>query len=174
MGSKDKHSILLSLTAKDSRITTRQALIDSGEIQLHAVVSSSGRLTSLNATIWAETIEQAREIAAKFPKSLRLRTGTCTGQDYYDHQVIDPRYRAGYHHPDGIWSHGWSTGLVSLVVSFRADGVNKGANETGLKRYRSFRKHTDKLGIKVTFVGGLYQNSVPTEDALNALLEEVA
>lgn len=59
---------------------------------------------------------EAERAAALFPKYLKVRGGTISG---------DPQNGTGY---------------VSFDVRFVADGVNKGANETGLKRLRAFLK----------------------------------
>ncbi|MGD0609335.1 MAG: hypothetical protein ABSA53_37875 [Streptosporangiaceae bacterium] len=57
---------------------------------------------------------------------------------------------------------------LSLRVKLSADGISKGANETGIRRYRSFARHAERLGYTVRYI----KNSVHglTEDELNALV----
>ena len=57
---------------------------------------------------------------------------------------------------------------VCADAKLSADGINKGANETGIRRYRSFARHAERLGYTVRYI----KNSVHglTEDELNALV----
>ncbi len=69
----------------------------------------------------------AESIAALFPKSAKLHVTTLSGLP---------------------------GGMVSVVTSdavLLANGVNGGANETGIKRYRTWLKSAEKAGIPVTW-----------------------
>jgi hypothetical protein len=165
-------SLLTEATAERSRLVHIQALIDSGAAQLSASFdTSTGALQSIDITIWTESHETAREVVAQFPKSLRMRATTCSGADYYDHEVHDERYGRIWHSPrTGDYSHSWSTGYVSFRVNCSPDGVNQGINEAGIKRYRSFRRHCERLGIPVQFTVPRFVNAVLSEDHLERLL----
>src|SRR4051812_40999062 len=65
------------------------------------------------ASMVVDTPEQAKEIAATFPKFVKVK-----GQRY--------------HAEDGM------KGLVSFHIGLSADGVTGAVNETGLKRLRRF------------------------------------
>lgn len=89
-----------------------------------------------HARIEVPTIEEAQALAARFPKSLRVKgSGIC----------------------DGL---GKSWGVVKLEASMSPDGVNKGANETGIRRVRGFFKACAKLGIVLEY-SRFYGNSSP-------------
>jgi hypothetical protein len=121
---------------------TYQAMIDSGNAQFFATRdSSTGLLAQISASIYTETAEQARELAARFPKSAGVRANYLSGCEY-DVDLVTFRgpVPADKRHP-------WQCGLVTWRVYLSEDGVNKGRNETGLKRYRTLRKHLGRLGI---------------------------
>lgn len=90
------------------------------------------------------TRAEADAIAAQLPKSLRVRAMGYSNSPTY---------------------HGY--------IQFRADletnNVNGGVNETGLKRYRSLRKHLARLGHATTWVA-TYANSYDTEEAFEAAI----
>lgn len=98
----------------------------------------------LNASIATDTIEAAQALAAQFPKGAKVSANPhgCSQAD------------------------GTVTGLVNFRVTLQADGVNGGKNETGVKRYRAFRKGLAALNIPAEFVMA-YTNSI-TEAALEA------
>lgn len=75
-----------------------------------------------------ETEADAQAVAAQFPKSLKLRGTSIHGSDW-----------------DG------PRGYLSVRVQLSANGVNKGANESGLKRYRSFARHAGRLRYEVCY-----------------------
>lgn len=93
------------------------------------------------------TADVARDLAAQFPKSVKLRGG-------------------------GISGCSEGSGYISLLVDLRPNGSNGGINETGLRRYRSFRKTCAKLGLETAW-GSRSRNSYPTEAALEAALAGV-
>lgn len=162
---------LVEFTAKRNRINHYQGLIDSGAAELDAVMNPrTGKLAGLAAAICTRTREEAASLAARFPRSLRVKATRLSGTDYYDHEVRDDRYSCARLVRDGIYSYSWTVGYVTFRVDFTADGVNGGVNETGLKRYRSFRRNARRLGIPVIFVNREYGNSVTSEDQLEALL----
>ncbi len=80
----------------------------------------------------------AAAIAAAFPKSLRLRACSLSSQDGY-------------------------RPYINFHVRLSADGVNGGFNETGVKRYRSFRKQIEKLGHTAEWTMS-YRNSLTEQD----------
>jgi hypothetical protein len=74
-----------------------------------------------------ETLEQAQELAAQFPKACKVRACAVTGTR-------------------GRW------GMADVRISLRSNGVNKGINETGQRRYRAVRRACEKLGITLDYV----------------------
>ncbi len=82
-------------------------------------------------------IKLSREIADQFPKSLKVK-------------------------PSLLHTTGGYKPFVQLVANLTANGVNGGINETGLRRYRSFRKNAEKLGIEIEWAPA-FRNSYPTE-----------
>lgn len=88
------------------------------------------QITTLTTFQWVEaavgpfaTEEEATAQAAQFPKSCALKVRTIWG--------YDPYY------------------VVSTRVHLRADGVNGGTNEAGIKRLASIKRTATKLGIAV-------------------------
>lgn len=102
----------------------------------------------LTAEIEVANVEEARELRSQFPKGLRL---IATSLMHYE--------------VDG-W--GATTGLLVLDVDLRSNGVTGEVNETGIRRYRSFRKHAARLGFDTEWVMR-YVNSI-TEDQLEELI----
>lgn len=111
-------------------------------------VSNGGEPTDTLQTITARLAvkdrEAALELAAAFPKSLKVR---------------------GF----GVSCRGPGYGIVELHVDLRANESNDGYNETGVKRYRSLRKHAERLGIPVVY-RPRFRNSVATEARFEELL----
>lgn len=100
----------------------------------------------LSATVATE--EEARAIAARFPKSAGIKATTLTSHN------------------------GGATlvqGYLRMGVRLVSDGVNGGVNETGLRRYRSFRRAAEKLGLDVEYTTP-YSNSYATEAAFEAAI----
>ena len=95
-------------------------------------------------------IELAKEIAAMFPKSVKMyatKLATYTPGDYSDRFTV---------------------GLVNMEATLVANGVNGGKNEAGIKRVRSFMKNAEKLGFKTEYKMP-YTNSL-TEAEFRALI----
>lgn len=108
-------------------------------------------------TGWVDSPELAREIAATFPKSVKMRGGAVGG--------AGPDYR----NPDGSRR---DRGYLRLQLRLRKDGVNGGVNEAGIKRLRSALKTIEKHGYSVEYKTS-YANSV-TRERLDEKLNEAA
>lgn len=84
------------------------------EFRVTASVSVAfGRIGNVSAGLIVATPEEARAIAATFPKSVGVKASEISGSDE-------------------------GTGYVSFSVWLSPDAANKGKNETGLKRLRRF------------------------------------
>jgi hypothetical protein len=83
----------------------------------------------IEASATVETVGEAREIAAQFAKSAGVKGGPVYG------------------HAEGI------RGYVAIRAKLSGDGSNKGANETGLRRYRSFARTAARLGYEIRYAG---------------------
>jgi hypothetical protein len=95
-------------------------------------VTQYAEIATVEARLYIERdVNAARELAAKFPKSTKVR------QTILSNSNKDER---------------WEDGVVSFRANLLADGVNGGCNETGIRRYRAFRKAAAKLGLRVQFV----------------------
>ena len=81
------------------------------------------------------TPDEAKTIAAQFPKSIGLRAHRFTGR------------------PGAT-----ETGEVVLHADLCPNKSHRGVNEDGVKRYRSFRKHAERLGHKVNYDPGHFQS----------------
>lgn len=68
------------------------------------------------------TRDDAAQIAALFPKSLKLTASLCSGE-------------------------GSSCGFVRMQISLKGTKANGGTNEAGLARYAKFKAHAEKLGF---------------------------
>lgn len=99
---------------------------------------------SLRAEV--ETLEKAREIAAQFPQSVKLRPTT-----------LDKR-------------NGMTVGYLYFNATLLANGVNGGRNEAGIKRYRSLRKAIARLGYATTYATTA-TNSYTTEADFEAAIK---
>lgn len=85
-----------------------------------------------------ETPEEACELAASFPKSIKVCG--CA--------LDTPTLRKGY---------------VSCVIRLQADRLNKGYNETGVRRYRRLRKILAERGYRVEWAMP-YRNCITEEE----------
>lgn len=83
----------------------------------------------VQVNIRTATVEEAREIATKFPKTAKFYAGDVS-------------------HGGGV-----ETGLVRASITLQSNDVNGGANETGMKRLRSIRKNAEKLGFTEEITG---------------------
>jgi hypothetical protein len=112
-------------------------------------------LTATDVRIAAQahvaTLADAQAAAALFPKAAKVKATTSTGP-------VDGDYRNGT----------TTRGLVTFTANLAADDVNKGHNEAGVRRYRSFRRTAERLGHSVTY-SRPYTNSL-TAEQLAALL----
>ncbi len=109
-------------------------------------VNDFTRPEGLNVCATVETVELAREIAASLPKSIKIQAN-----------VLNDR------------EAGEKYGYLTLSIALKANGVNGGRNEAGIKRYRSLRKALAKHGHEITWVTP-YRNSYPTEESFEAAI----
>jgi len=100
------------------------------------------------------TPDQAKAIAAEFPKSVGLRAHRFIGH-----------------------SGAKETGEVVFRAHLHPNKSNRGVDEGGVKRYRSFRKHAERLGYEVQYdpgdlqgFPGVLPSEEDFEDRLWALL----
>lgn len=91
-----------------------------------------------------ETRAEAQEVAALFPKSYRVYAHSCSGETYAS-RVAVPSSVSPWEHPN--YEHGEDYS-VSIEVRFHSNGVNKGVNETGIKRARNFLAKAEALGYE--------------------------
>jgi hypothetical protein len=99
-------------------------------------------------TAKCSTVEAAREIAALFPKSMKVRATTLTS--YATGEAV-------------------VTGIICFRAGLRSDGVNGGRNETGIKRYRSLVAKLAKHGFSTEYVAQ-WSNAYPTLEAFEAAI----
>ena len=122
-----------------------QARIDSGNAVVYAHIHD-GTLSEIGVSIYTETTEQALALAAEFPKSVGVRATTLSGHEYDGDYGRDEN---NVFHME--WVHSWRCGVVAWRAYLSTDGVNKGRNESGLKRYRSLHRHLGRLGIAAEY-----------------------
>lgn len=96
----------------------------------------------VEASARVETKEEAQAIAALFPKSARVMGTTLSG-------CLDGNLQS-------------TVGYVHFWVELQSNGVTGARNETGLKRYRSFRRWAERLGFATEWTAQ-YGNSIKTE-----------
>ena len=99
------------------------------------------RPTGYGAHLDVETVEEAKAIAARFPKSRKVRGTSCGG-------LRDGKYTT------------W--GYVVLKTQLSPDGTTGTANETGIKRWFAFKKDCERLGIGIEWDGTCFRNDYPT------------
>lgn len=129
-----------------------------------AVTFELGAYTSgwTKARVIVPTAEDAQAIAAQFPKSAKVRASSISG--YFKGDTTEGAYSSD---PDAaLATHGY----VHIEIVLQSNGVNGGVNETGIKRYRAFRKHCARLGFIVEYKAD-GSNSYPTEADFEASLE---
>lgn len=104
---------------------------------------------AVNARLHLPTKADAERVAAMFPKSTKVRavtlsthTGSLTGDDYRSVEL----------------------GTVYFHAGLAATGVTGERNETGLRRWRSFKRTAAKLGMALEYVRP-YGNSLSDDDA---------
>jgi len=88
--------------------------------------TGSYQASTVRVTFYIDTatVEEAREVAALFPKSVNARA-------------------------KGLWGSAEHKGTVTMVAKLAADGANGGVNETGLRRARRFVKVCQDHGIQL-------------------------
>lgn len=95
---------------------------------------------NVKATLYVETPEQARAIAARFPKAAKVRASTVSAWvGYLDGVEWEPDL------DNAVF------GTVGIDAKIAADGVNGGRNETGIKRLATFRRAAERLGYDVVY-----------------------
>jgi hypothetical protein len=115
-----------------------QGNINKAHFKVYAVMDAEcGGLEYVKATTNMVTPDEAVAIAAQFPMSIGLRA----------HRFIG--------HP-GVAE----TGEVVLHADLCPNKLRQGVNEDGVKRYRSFRKHAERLGHNVHYDPGHFQSSL--------------
>lgn len=95
--------------------------------RIWASARQDGTLSSIEASAAVLTLEEAQRVAAMFPKSVKLVSSHLSGD------------------PEG------NRGCVTFIASLSANGTNGGVNETGLARYRTFRRVAATLGCDVVW-----------------------
>lgn len=98
-----------------------------------------------------ETPDDAREFASRFPKSLKLRGTSLSTTDDAGNRV--------------------ERGYIGSSVTLQSNGVNKGANETGIKRYHAWRKHLEAQGVPMDWHTGGAMNGYDSHEHLMQHLE---
>lgn len=91
-----------------------------------------------------ETVEQAREIIAQFPKYLKLHASTLTKIDTDTFETSE-------------------CGYINVRIQLLPDDVNGGVNETGIKRFLKLLEKLDRLGHTTEWKAG-YGNSYDSLD----------
>jgi len=97
----------------------------------------NGNISSVHANRDFATKDEAAAHCATFPKYVGVKPGTCRG-------LLDDAYT--------VW------GTANFYVQIAADGVNKGINESGVKRLRKFLALADYVYMP------LYGNSLTAEE----------
>jgi hypothetical protein len=98
--------------------------------------------TGYGAHLDVETVEEAKAIAARFPKSRKVRGTSCGG-------LRDGKYTT------------W--GYVALHTHLYPDGTTGEKNETGIKRWFAFKRDCERLGIAIEWDGACFRNAYPTQ-----------
>jgi hypothetical protein len=112
--------------------------INGAQFKVYAIADAEcGGLEYVEATTnRMATPDEAKAIAAQFPKSIGLRA----------HRFIRRPGATG-------------TGEVVFHATLCPNKPRQGVNEDGVKRYRSFRMHAGLLGHKVDYDPGHFQSS---------------
>jgi hypothetical protein len=110
-----------------------------------------------------DTVEEARELAAQFPKSAKVKATTLSTyvQDADHNPIPDPVTGAKYQHI--------TKGYVAFYAKLEADGANKGTNEAGIRRYRSFARAAARLGHSVRYDARGSTNSLTADQFAEAV-----
>ena len=95
------------------------------KFKVSAWESDDHTIEGVEFTADVATAEEAREIAASFPKYLKVYGGKISGSPLKEDGTTD-------------YMKSLEWGYVSMKAFLTSDGVNKGANETGMKRVKKF------------------------------------
>ena len=120
----------------------------------YAATDPEGRssLEYVEAASRTATPDQAKAIAAQYPKSVGLRVNSFIG-------------RGGAN----------ATGEIVFRADLHLNKSKHGVNNGGMKRYRSFRRHAEHLSHEVHYDPGDFQGSfnvVPSEEEFEQRLRE--
>jgi hypothetical protein len=109
------------------------------------------------------TIAEAHELAAKFPKYVKVSAGPIGGN------WISGTCETASALDKAQWAAGeyGDRGYFSLKLRFISNGTTGAVNESAIKRYQGFIKTCVKLGIPVEYVTR-YGNSLPDLAAFEA------
>lgn len=110
---------------------------------------------NLKASATVETREDAQALAAQFPKSLRIKASCLS------------TYDKAHYEKTGEYINEIK-GYVVIQVSLRSTGVTGEYNETGAKRWDSFKRNCSKLGIELEYAQP-FSNSLPADHPLVAV-----
>jgi hypothetical protein len=112
----------------------------------------------VRASAELDTVEQARQIAAAFPKSAGLKPTTLSTyvKDEYGEPVPDPIAGRRYQHI--------TKGYIGFYVKLDADNANKGRNEAGIKRLRSLLRNIERLGHTYRYDADAYTNGMTADE----------
>lgn len=117
------------------------------------------RATAFQIRVSAETdtLAQAQELAAAFPKSAKVKATTLSTyvQDEHGNPIPDPVTGRKYQHI--------TKGYVAFYAKLEADQANGGRNEAGIRRYRSFARTAEHLGHSVRYDAAGATNSLTAE-----------
>jgi hypothetical protein len=109
----------------------------------------TGAVAQVTVRATVPTFTDAYEIATQFPQLVKL--GATTLHTYEKGECEE-------------------FGYLYFDAKLKANGINGGVNETGLKRYRSLRKHLARLGYSISYVAP-YGNSYADEAAFEAAVK---
>jgi hypothetical protein len=102
-------------------------------------------------SIVVPTVDDAKQLASLFPKSLRVRSTRFTTD----------QWTPGQHN---------AYGYVELDVRLIGDDANGGVNETGVKRYRTFTRKLAELGYTLAWDGTYWRNSYQSQAEFEAAI----
>jgi hypothetical protein len=120
----------------------------------------------LEAKVRVATKEDAQVVAALFPKSVKVKGTTLTG--HIDENLQDIPWHSAHGKPYR------TVGYVKFRATFERNGVTGEFNETGLKRYRSFRRNAEKLGFGTEWTAANCKNAFQTETEFENYLTQEA
>jgi hypothetical protein len=98
-----------------------------------------------------ETPAQGREFVARLPKSIKAKAPSLSSWDRETGETL-------------------LLGFVTIDAWLTSNGVNKGRNETGIRRYHAAVKALTKLGATIVYRNKVYTNSYPTREQFEAAI----